>query len=123
MTDLETIKAKQLDVIQGEDGRTKIVFKKAVLKGKVDRADVLNALMIAARMQVEKYIEKLSRGAPLDKDEIKSMKELSDIIKVELPEVQQVTNNTLTIQSNSTSIDAVKASIYEAIAAKSEETK
>lgn len=117
--ELDRIKTKQLEVIQSEDGKTRITFKKAILKGKVDRTDVLNALMIAARMQVEKYIEKLSRGAPLEPAEVKCMKELSDIIKVELPEVAQVTNNTLTIHSTADNLTAVKASIYEAIANKS----
>lgn len=63
--------------------RTKIVFKKAILQGKVKGADVLNTIMIAARMQSEKMIEKLQRGAPLDNDEIKSLKLLADIAKLD----------------------------------------
>ena len=53
-------------VIQEINDRTHIIFKKAALKGKATNADVHNAVLIAARMQAEKYIEKLSRGAPLD---------------------------------------------------------
>lgn len=115
---MEDIKTKQLEVTTDESGKTKIVFRKALLKGKVEKSDVMNALLIAARMQVEKYIEKLSRGSPLDPAEIKAMKELAEIIKIDIPQ-SAVTNNTLILQGQDVKqIDEVKASLYEALSNK-----
>lgn len=70
--------------ISERDGRTTIIFKKAALKGRVSSSQVLDAILIAAQMQAEKYIEKLSRGAPLDPNEIKALKELADITKLQV---------------------------------------
>lgn len=116
---MEEIKTKQqLEVTTDESGKTRIVFRKALLKGKVEKSDVMNALLIAARMQVEKYIEKLSRGSPLDPAEIKAMKELAEIIKIDIPQ-PAVTNNTLILQGQDVKqIDEVKASLYEALSSK-----
>ncbi len=96
--------------ITTENGRTKIVFRKAVLKGKVTSSDVLNTILIAARMQAEKYIEKLSRGAPLDVGEVKALKELADITKLE---VQQPTKPDNVV--NAETMDTVKNSLYQAL--------
>lgn len=92
------------------DGRTRIVFKKAVLIGKVSSSDVLNTILIAARMQAEKYIEKLSRGAPLDVAEVKALKELAEITKLELPQTAK-SEGTL----NGEVLDTVKTSLYQAL--------
>lgn len=111
---------KQLNVTTDDEGKTRIIFRKAILKGKVVKEDVMNVLMIAARMQVEKYIEKLSRGASLDPSEVKAMKELSDIIKIDMP-TPTVTHNNLTINQPN-NLELVKASLYEALIAKSEKS-
>lgn len=113
MTDIIKQEDKQIEIKQIE-GRTQIVFKKAILKGKVTTEDVLNSVLIAARMQAEKYIEKLSRGAPLDVQEVKALKELAEITKLEIrmPESKQV-------QLNATiDIDQVKANLYTALTSK-----
>ena len=113
----EDVKTKQLEVTTDEDGKTRIVFRKAALKGKVIKEDVMNALMIAARMQVEKYIEKLSRGAPLSVEEIRAMKDIGEIMKIDIPQSnQQVTNNTLVLSNQEPKqLESVKASLYAAL--------
>ena len=103
---------KQLE-IKEIDGRTQIVFKKAQLKGKVSAGEVQNAILIAARMQVEKYIDKLSRGAPLDTAEIKALKELSEIAKMTPTEAPPSL-----VGSNAPELEAVKTTLYQALAAK-----
>jgi|SRR6516164_6390204 hypothetical protein len=99
-----------LEISTDVSGRTKIVFRKAVLKGKVSSGDVLNTILIAARMQAEKYIEKLSRGAPLEPAEIKALKELAEITKLEsiAPTKPEGTLNGEVLQS-------VKSSLYQAL--------
>lgn len=75
--------------ISDRDGKTTIVFRKAALKGRVTSGQVLNTILVAAQMQAEKYIEKLSRGAPLDTNEIRALKELADITKLQLVDNKQ----------------------------------
>lgn len=99
-----------LEITTDESGRNKIVFRKAVLKGKVSSSDVLNTILIAARMQAEKYIEKLSRGAPLEPAEIKALKELAEITKLEI-QMPQKTEGTL----NGEVLQTVKTSLYQAL--------
>lgn len=82
MNELDT-PTKNID-IKEVNGKTTIIFRKAALKGRVTSGQVLNTILIAAQMQAEKYIEKLSRGAPLDTNEIKALKELADITKLQL---------------------------------------
>lgn len=99
-----------LEITTDESGRNKIVFRKAVLKGKVSSSDVLNTILIAARMQAEKYIEKLSRGAPLEPAEIKALKELAEITKLEI-QMPQKAEGTL----NGEVLQTVKTSLYQAL--------
>jgi len=92
--ELDTIPNKQIDISE-VNGRTTIVYKKALLKGKVSSNEVLNALLLAARMQAEYYISKLSRGSPLDSGEIKAMSELANITKLsqeveKTPKVEEI---------------------------------
>jgi len=93
-----------------EDGRNTIIFRKAALKGKVTSEDVMNTILIAARMQAEKYVEKLSRGAPLEVSEIKALKELAEIAKIDVPD-KKVLQDTTPIEN----IDKVKQTLYQAL--------
>ena len=96
--------------IETREGKTTIVFRKAALKGKVSSGQVLSTILIAAQMQAEKYIEKLSRGAPLDVSEIKALKELAEITKM-----QVVTTDiqALPAAGNQPVLDEVKAGMYK----------
>lgn len=76
---------KQINISE-INGRTVIVSKKAVLKGKITSKEVLERILVAAGMQAEKYIEKLSRGAPLEPHEVKCLKELAEIAKIDVAE-------------------------------------
>lgn len=104
-----TDKTKNIEITE-ENGRTKIVFRKAVLMGKVSSADVLNTILIAARMQAEKFIEKLSRGAPLDVSEVKALKDLAEITKLEAPQVAKAEGSL-----NGEVLESVKTSLYHAL--------
>lgn len=94
------------------DGRTQIVFKKALLKGKVSSSEVLNTILIAARMQAEEYIKKLAKGSMLDKDEVKSLKDLADITKLEVQE--PVDRRQLPTEN----VDKLKSTLYLALTEK-----
>lgn len=109
-TDLELVEPTENIEISKVNGRTQIVFKKAVLKGKVSSSDVLNTILIAARMQAEKYIEKLSRGAPLDTTEVKALKELAEITKLEIPQSTKPE-----LHPSSVEAEAVKSTLYQAL--------
>ena len=109
-TELESTEKTENVEISQVNGRTQIVFRKAILKGKVSSSDVLNTILIAARMQAEKYIEKLSRGAPLEVQEVKALKELAEITKLE---VTQPTKQEGVIDSQT--LDTVKSSLYQAL--------
>ena len=104
--------AKQLEITE-RDGKTTIVFRKAILKGKVSSAEVLNTILIAAKMQAELYIKQLSTGTPLNTYEIKALKDLSDITKLEVPATEET-------KKQPESIDAVVTSrtIYDALTEK-----
>jgi molybdenum cofactor biosynthesis enzyme len=108
--ELETQEKTENIDISTVNGRTQIVFKKAILKGKVSSGDVLNTILIAARMQAEKYIEKLSRGAPLEVAEVKALRELAEITKLELPQVAKP-EGTL----NGEVLQSVKTTLYQAL--------
>jgi len=93
-----------------EDGRNQIVFRKSALKGKVTSEDVMNTILIAARLQAEKYVEKLSRGAPLEVSEIKALKELAEIAKIDVPD-KKVSQEVVPTEN----IDRVKQTLYQAL--------
>ncbi len=119
MTQLEPkSELEPVEITKREDGRTQIVFKKAIIKGKVSSADVLNTILVAARMQAEKYIEKLSRGAPLDTTEVKALKELAEITKLEAVVPQKVD-----IVSDTPDMQSVKQTLYQALTARLKEPK
>jgi len=111
MNDLE-VKNEQVQISE-VNGRTQIVFKKAQLKGKVTSSEVLQTLLVAAKLQGEYYIKKLSRGSPLDSSEVKSLKDLADITKLEVTEAQKEIK-----QSESITIDSIKATLYTALTEK-----
>jgi hypothetical protein len=89
------------------------VFRKAVLKGKVSSAEVLNTILIAAKLQAEYYIKKLSAGSPLEIAEVKALKDLGDITKLELQTVEESTS-----KKDSVLTDVVKSNLYEALSEK-----
>lgn len=103
--------AKQLEITE-KDGKTTIVFRKAVLKGKVSSAEVLNTILIAAKLQAEYYIKKLSNGSPLEIAEVKALKDLGDITKLEIQQVEPPR------QQDSILTETVKASIYDVLTEK-----
>lgn len=96
------------------DGRRQIVFKKSILKGKVTSADVLNSVLMAARMQAEMYIEKISRGSMLDTAEVKALKELADITKLEVKPEEKLGDNIPTTDS----LTSIKSTLYQALTEK-----
>lgn len=98
------------------DGRNQIVFRKAHLKGKITSKELLDTILIAAKIQAELFIEKLSRGTSLEVAEIKALKELSEIAKID---VQEATRPSL--QTNSEGIDRLKQSLYQALTEKSKQ--
>ena len=109
-----TEKNEQVD-ISTINGRTQIVFKKALLKGKVSQGQVLDTLLMAAQLQAEYLVKKLSRGAPLDAAEVKMMKELSEITKlaVETPKIEKIEENS--------NISEIKSALYLALSEKLQE--
>lgn len=119
MSDNEDKPNEQLQVTESE-GRTTIVFKKAILKGKVTQTEVLNTIMVAAKLQAEYFVKKLGRGAPLDKDEIKSLKELADITKLGSADTS---NQPTKSEVDTISLNTVKSNLYTALAEKLREDK
>lgn len=107
---------EQLQITQIND-RTQIVFKKALFKGKVNQAQVLQTLLIAAQMQGEYYITKLSRGSPLDPAEVKCLKELAEITKLQVETPQSDIKATETPQ-----LGDIKASILMLLSEKNKDS-
>ena len=118
--ELEIIKEMRKEIeVENINGRTVIVYNKTKLKGKATPTDVLNVALVAAKMQIEKYIEKLSRGAPLEPSEVKALTELANIAKIPLPEVE-----TLTVApEESTATVELKDTLYKALTDKLKENK
>lgn len=109
---IEKRDAQQLEVATDKTGKTTIVFRKAVLKGVVTSSEVLNTILIAARMQAELYIKKLSQGQALEVQEVKALKELGEITKLEVVEpVEKPIDSSI-------SVDVVKSTLYAALAEK-----
>lgn len=101
-------------------GKTKIVYNKAKITGSATQKDLMEMLVLAASMQAQKYVEKLSRGAPLDKDEIKSLTELAQLAKTN---VVVVKDDTYTEIDSNTNTQALKANLYKALTEKLKEPK
>jgi hypothetical protein len=85
--------------IEKVEGKTKIVFNKAKITGTSSQKDLMDLVLIAANMQVQKFVEKLSRGAPLDKDELANLaktqivvtaNEKEEYVNVDAAQVQQL---------------------------------
>lgn len=72
---------KPLEFIKEANGNTVIIFKKTRVHGKCSPGELLDNILIASNMQVEKYMEKLSRGAPLDSSEVKALSLLAEVAK------------------------------------------
>lgn len=104
---------KQLEVTE-TNGRTTIVFRKAKLRGKATQTEVLDTILIAAKMQAEYYIKKLSLGAPLDNSEVKALKELAEITKLEITPRNDIDSGT----QPTSAMESVKHSLYAALAEK-----
>ncbi len=106
---------QQLEITE-INGRTQIVFKKAILKGKVTQSEVLNTLLIVAKLQGEYYIKKLSKGSPLNHHEVKALKELAEIAKYDIKKEEVAP-----IPVKSEVLEGVKSSLYAALASKLEQ--
>lgn len=119
MSNITKKEPQQLDIEQVE-GKTKIVFKKASLSGKVVQSDIMDMALVAAHMQIQKYIEKLSRGAPLEKDEVKALTELAALAKQQVVVIDKSDEFT-TVQS--TDVQQLKSNLYKALLDKTKETK
>lgn len=111
-TKLVTSQVGQQVEIKEVEGRTQITFRKAILKGKVTSAEVLNTILIAAKLQAELYIKKLGTGTPLEVQEVKALKELSEITKLEAPEQKSQK------PQDFIDIDSVKANLHSLLSEK-----
>lgn len=109
--DVTSHQGKQLEITE-KDGKTTIVFRKAILKGKVSSADVLNTILIAAKLQAEYYIKKLSSGSPLDNSEVKALRDLGEITKLESNDSEEVKSQTPILT------EVLKSSLYDQLAEK-----
>jgi hypothetical protein len=112
MTELTKQEGKQLEITE-KDGKTTIVFRKAILKGRVSSSEVLNTILIAAKMQAEYYIKKLASGSPLEIAEVKALKDLGDITKLEATSVEEPNR-----KDNSILTEVVSKNIYDALTEK-----
>ena len=82
--ELEVIEKNDQVEISKINGRTQIVYHKALLKGKVSSSQLLETIRMAAQMQGEILVKKLSRGSQLDSSEVKQLKDLAEIAKLEV---------------------------------------
>lgn len=109
--DVTSHQGKQLEITD-VNGKTTIVFRKAILKGKVSSSEVLNTILIAAKLQAEFYIKKLSQGNGLDTAEIKALRDLGEITKLEVQEVEELKTQTPILT------EVLKSSLYDQLADK-----
>lgn len=103
--------------IKNIDGKKTILVQRSAIKGKVSSQDLLNTILIASKLQVEYLIEKLSRGAPLEAAEVKMLKELSEIAKIEPVIPVQSTNKEEAVETEA--LTAIKSTLYQALIGKS----
>ena len=99
--------------IKNIDGKKTILVQRSAIKGKVSSADLLNTILVASKLQVEYLIEKLSRGAPLDPGEVKMLKELSEIAKIEpnVPLETQPRQDAIETEA----LTQIKSTLYQAL--------
>lgn len=102
--------------IEKIEGKTKIVFNKAKISGSSSQKDLMDLVLIAANMQVQKFVEKLSRGAPLDKDEIKSLTELANLAKTQI--VVTANEKDEYVNVDAAQVQQLKSDLYKALANK-----
>ena len=107
--------------IEKIEGKTKIVYNKAKITGNATQKDLMDLLVLAASMQAQKYVEKLSRGAPLDKDEIKSLTELAGLAKTNVVVVKEQESDYVTVDS--TKVQQLKGDLYKALTERLKEKK
>jgi hypothetical protein len=106
MTDITDItKAISIDKL---NDRTVITYKKSKIVGLATPSDVMNSVLIAARMQAEKYIEKLAKGDTLTDKEVSALAQLASITKIQTtPEAI----DKLTVTS-ATDVEILKSTFY-----------
>jgi hypothetical protein len=115
MTDLtESIKAVSIEKV---NDRTVITYKKSKIVGLATPADVMNSILVAARMQAEKYIEKLAKGETLTEKEVTALSQLASITKTTVI-IDTHQQQTPTVQ-NATDIEVLKSNIFARLADKS----
>ena len=111
MSNITKKEPQQLDIEQ-IDGKTRVVFKKAAIQGKVAQQDIMDMALVAAHMQLQKLVEKLGRGAPLDKDEVKMIAELSNLAKTQVVVVEKESDYQ---QVGTASVQQLKSDLYKAL--------
>jgi hypothetical protein len=119
MTNQLEPKENQLS-IEKIEGKTKIVFNKAKITGSASQKDLMDLVLVAANMQAQKLIEKLSRGAPLDRDEIKSLTELANIAKTQIVITTSEKDDGF-VNVDTAQVQQLKSDLYKALAAKTKE--
>ena len=118
MSDLEP-KNLQLDISK-VNGKTKIIYNKAKIEGTATQKDLMDLLVLAATMQAQKYVEKLSRNAPLDRDEVKALTELANLAKTNVVVVKEELYEQVDSKTNT---QAIKENLYKALKEKLELNK
>lgn len=113
MSDIEP-KNSQLDISK-INGKTRIIYNKAKIEGTATQKDLMDMLVLAATMQAQKYVEKLSRGAPLDKDEVKSLTDLANLAKTNVVVVKEELYEQVDSKTNT---EAIKENLYKALTEK-----
>jgi len=103
-----------IEISVREDGRSQIVYKKNTLKGTATPKEVMNMVLVAARLQAEEYVKKLSRQQSLTPFEIKALKELSDIAKNGIGGDDKATTQVVEPMA----LESVKANLYKALTEK-----
>lgn len=66
----------------------------AQFKTKVSSQQLLDSLLIASRMQTEMYIHKMSKGQALNTEEVSALKDLANIAKIKLDDIDMMLVNT-----------------------------
>lgn len=119
MTNQLEPKENQLS-IEKVEGKTKIVFNKAKITGSASQKDLMDLVLVAANMQAQKLIEKLSRGAPLDREEIKSLTELANIAKTQIV-IATTERDDGFVNVDTAQVQQLKSDLYKALATKIKE--
>lgn len=100
-------------LIESVTEATRLRYQKRQLSQIVSSEDVLDAVLVAARLQAEKYIEKLSRGSELGPKEISALKCLAEIAKSESAPTR---NLVIGDKLDTDNIKEIKKSLYATLA-------